>query len=172
MLVTVQEMIDWLRAEPEDCYLIESLIEAAVTHVENETGMTLGTVGEVTQTIGGAWPLSLRGTPAEGEDFLLERWTGSAWETVDASAYYLDGAFVRLAGSSPDFGTSPRFRATYTTGYPDGQQPAPVQLAVKMLVGHWYENREAVVIAGVGATPHEVPMAVDRLLAPYRRVVV
>lgn len=36
-----------------------------------------------------------------------------------------------------------------------------VQQAVLLLVGHWYANREAVVI---GTITSEVPLAVDRLL--------
>lgn len=36
-----------------------------------------------------------------------------------------------------------------------------VEQAVLLLVGHWYANREAVVIGGAPAT---VPLAVDRLL--------
>lgn len=36
-----------------------------------------------------------------------------------------------------------------------------VQQAVLLLVGHWYANREAVVIGG---SPAEVPLAVGRLL--------
>jgi uncharacterized phage protein (predicted DNA packaging) len=36
-----------------------------------------------------------------------------------------------------------------------------VQQAVLLLVGHWYANREAVVIGTITA---EVPLAVDRLL--------
>lgn len=41
-----------------------------------------------------------------------------------------------------------------------------VEQAVLLLVGHWYANREAVVI---GATPSAVPLAVDRLLWPRKR---
>ncbi|MGX1087426.1 head-tail connector protein [Pseudomonas sp. AP3_22 TE3818] len=36
-----------------------------------------------------------------------------------------------------------------------------VEQAVLLLVGHWYSNREAVVIGGA---PSAVPLAVDRLL--------
>ena len=36
-----------------------------------------------------------------------------------------------------------------------------VEHAILLLVGHWYVNREAVV---VGVTPSAVPLAVDRLL--------
>ncbi|KPY88956.1 head-tail connector protein [Pseudomonas syringae pv. tagetis] len=41
-----------------------------------------------------------------------------------------------------------------------GFTPDVVQ-AVLLMVGHWYANREAVVIGGA---PAEVPLAVDRLL--------
>ena len=44
--------------------------------------------------------------------------------------------------------------------------PTPIKQAILLLVGHWYANREAVV---TGATLATLPLAVDRLLAPYRR---
>lgn len=37
--------------------------------------------------------------------------------------------------------------------------------AMLLLIGHWFENREAVV---VGSTTSELPMAVEALIAPYR----
>ncbi|MBY5942774.1 head-tail connector protein [Halomonas sp. DP5N14-9] len=40
-----------------------------------------------------------------------------------------------------------------------------VRTAMLLLIGHWYENREAVV---VGTITSEVPMAVEALIQPYR----
>ena len=40
--------------------------------------------------------------------------------------------------------------------------PEQFRQAIKLLVGHWYENREA--IATSGAVPKEVPLAVESLL--------
>lgn len=40
-----------------------------------------------------------------------------------------------------------------------------VRSAMLLMIGHWYVNREAVVI---GSIPAEVPMAVTALLQPYR----
>ncbi|NWN92292.1 phage gp6-like head-tail connector protein [Marinobacter adhaerens] len=40
-----------------------------------------------------------------------------------------------------------------------------ITTAMLLLIGHWYANRESVVI---GTTASEVPMAVEALLAPYR----
>lgn len=60
---------------------------------------------------------------------------------------------------------------TWTAGYgPTASDiPAPIKHAIMLLVGHWYANREAVnVEAGIVAA--ELPMAVDALIAPYRRV--
>ena len=55
-----------------------------------------------------------------------------------------------------------RFRAGSTV------IPAPLRQAILLMVGHFYENREAVTPVSL----NEVPMAVDRLIAPYRRVYV
>lgn len=43
--------------------------------------------------------------------------------------------------------------------------PADIKHAIKLMVGHMYENREAVVM---GTTAMELPLAVEALLAPYR----
>lgn len=37
--------------------------------------------------------------------------------------------------------------------------------AMLLLIGHWYENREAV---AMGTTATQVPMAVEALITPYR----
>lgn len=61
-------------------------------------------------------------------------------------------------------------RIDYEAGYGDesGDVPAPVSHAVKLLVGHWYRNREEVVVSQ--ATPKELPMGVAALMAPFRRI--
>lgn len=43
--------------------------------------------------------------------------------------------------------------------------PEPIKQAILLLVGHWYENREAVLVA---ATSKPIEFAVDALLTPYR----
>ena len=55
----------------------------------------------------------------------------------------------------------------YVAGYGDAGSdvPAPIVEAIKMLVAHWYENREAEVI---GKVPAELKLGVDALLRPYR----
>lgn len=89
--------------------------------------------------------------------------------TIDPSLYLFEqGSPARI---SPVFGkvwpvAQPRVgsvQITYTVGYGDtaAAVPEPAKTAMKLMVGAWYENREAVA-AGAMAP---VPMAVDALLA-------
>ena len=57
---------------------------------------------------------------------------------------------------------------TFTAGYgAPADVPAAIRQAMLLLIAHWYEHREAV---SLGADGTALPMAVDALLAPYRRV--
>jgi hypothetical protein len=51
---------------------------------------------------------------------------------------------------------------TFTCEMPAQQRPA-AETAIKLLVGHWYEHREA-----VGAAAQELPLAVDALVGALR----
>jgi uncharacterized phiE125 gp8 family phage protein len=61
------------------------------------------------------------------------------------------------------------FEIVFTAGYGDEATdvPAPIRHALKLLVAHWFEHREPVVL---GELPQEVPATVAGLLLPYRRV--
>ncbi|TVQ59914.1 MAG: hypothetical protein EA379_09545 [Phycisphaerales bacterium] len=57
-------------------------------------------------------------------------------------------------------------RITYTAGYADAASvPRNTMHALRLLVAHWYEHREAVVVGTITAN---VPMTVDALLAANR----
>jgi uncharacterized phiE125 gp8 family phage protein len=61
------------------------------------------------------------------------------------------------------------FEVDFTAGYGDEADdvPGPIRHALKILVAHWFERREVVVL-GLGA--QEVPATVAGLLLPCRRV--
>ncbi|PLW76808.1 head-tail connector protein [Cohaesibacter celericrescens] len=66
-----------------------------------------------------------------------------------------------------DFSYGP-ITVTWRAGHSDaGAVPDAIKQAMKLLVGHWFESREAVV---VGTISSELPLAVDALLTPHRRV--
>ena len=56
-------------------------------------------------------------------------------------------------------------RIRFTCGYGDASDvPEPIKQAILLLVGHYFEHRESVL---VNATPQVLPMAVDSLIAQY-----
>lgn len=55
---------------------------------------------------------------------------------------------------------------SYVCGWAEGADvPAPLRHAIKLLVGHWYGQRESHV---VGGTVAELPLGVEALCAPFR----
>lgn len=56
----------------------------------------------------------------------------------------------------------------FVAGYGDGAVDVPqmIRQAMLLMIGHWYENREAVVTTG--AVPKEIPLAIEDLLWPWR----
>lgn len=71
-------------------------------------------------------------------------------------AYGVDWPDVRCQRAS----ITVRFVAGWSNDFPDA-----LRQALLLLVGHFYENRESVV---VGTIATELPMAVSALVAPYR----
>jgi len=157
----------------EDTY-VTALITAARTHLEEITGRSF-----ITQT----WQLTLDEwgsmitlprPPAASVTSITYTDTDGAEQTLAADQYTL--ASEALPGYIlPAWGVSwPSLRdvpenvvVTYTAGFGDAAANVPetLRLAVKMLVAHWYENREPAVI---GTSAGSVPFTVAALVAPYR----
>ncbi|HET7851844.1 MAG TPA: head-tail connector protein, partial [Methyloceanibacter sp.] len=96
--------------------------------------------------------------------------------TVNSETYSVDvlSEPARLVLSAGAVQLSPArllnaFEVAFTAGYGDEATdvPAPIRHALKLLVAHWFEHREPVVL---GELPQEVPATVAGLLLPYRRV--
>jgi uncharacterized phiE125 gp8 family phage protein len=163
----------------DDDDLITALIAAATDHVDGWAGV-LGRA-LVTQT----WrqdfncfrpSLRLPLAPASEIKSVTYLDPDGVQQTVDPSNYALwaDGAgplVYFVTGFSPP-ATSIEGKAvsvTYVAGYGDADAvPAPIKAAILLLIGQWYENREAAISAP--GTMQTLPFAVDALLTPYRRV--
>lgn len=163
-----------------DDALIEQLVTAARQRVENVTWRSL-----VTQTLEltlDAWPrcghIDVPRPPLQSVTSIT--YTDAAGtETVWPSALYqvvTQGTPARIVpayGESWPTAASGSLRAAngiavrYVAGYGDAAAvPALLKAAILLLVGHWYENREAVIVgAGLTATP--LPMAVESILSDY-----
>ncbi len=172
--VTVAEAKAQLRVDiTDDDPLITSDILAAREMLERDTRRAL-----ITQT----WDLVLDAFPADAlltlplpplssvVSVTYKDQAGNV-QTFSADNYVVDtsGLFGRIVlkdgVSWPSDTLWPAGGATvrFVAGYGDATMvPQLAKMAILLLVGHWYENREAVIAAGVMA--REVPMAYERLM--------
>jgi uncharacterized phiE125 gp8 family phage protein len=161
-MIPAHDLMQWLKAEPVDERIVASLEAAAVQYVSEAGGRWFGTPRTVTDT--GTWhggPFLLSSEPRGA--VVLERWSGGVWSAIDEGGYRLDGRL--LYPMAMRRGPLETWRVTYEAGYDEMEAPEDVQQAVRMLVGHWYENRESVV---VGTSSTEIPHGVTEILRRYR----
>jgi uncharacterized phiE125 gp8 family phage protein len=121
--------------------------------------------------------IMLRKSPALALSSFVSVGADGAETTIDADTYQLREAgsrwprIVALSGATWGLGA---FRITFRAGFADRtgspQQgadfvPARYRQAMKLIIGHLYENRESVVL---GSIPTELPMGVKWLLRSDR----
>lgn len=169
--ITLDEAKQHLRVDiDDDNDYITGLIVAARKYIEDTTRRSF-----FTQT----WRLSLDAWPCSDEIELPRAaplasvssviYTDSEGNsiTVSTSVYDVDtdsepGRVVLKYGQSwpsPTLRSMNPIQITYITGYSDVDDiPATFKHLIKLLVAHWYENREP-----VGGPDKEVPLAVDSL---------
>lgn len=174
--VALARMKNHLRVDEDmtdDDDFIAALIGAAREYIEGATRRAL-----ITQT----WRLSLAGWPDGDEIELpkppLQSVTSVVYTDADGNATEWDSAEylvdtdsepgrVVLANGYGWPGVTLRsmnpIQITYVAGYGDDGSAVPkiYQHAIKLLVGHWYENREATV---AGTIAREIPLAVESLI--------
>jgi uncharacterized phiE125 gp8 family phage protein len=163
-------------ADDEDA-LLAALIAAARMFVEKTLGLGLITQGW--SYFLDFWPRSscvtLPIAPVQGVDSVTLRDVNGGATELAASDYAVDvlslPARLVLKGGSPSVVARElnAFEIAFTAGYGDAASdvPAPIRHALLLLVAHWFERREPVVL-GLGSA--EVPTTIAGLLLPYRRV--
>lgn len=161
----------------EDDGLIVSYLLAAVQKAERDTNLLLASqTWELTldrfpaETGSAAGELRIPRAPVQSITSITYVDSAGATQTVTSTDYVLDKD-VQPARVVPAFGKvwpTPRVQASaVTVRFVAGhtQIPEPIRAAILLIVGHLYENREAVI---VGQAPSELPMGVEALLYPYR----
>ena len=162
----------------EEDALVETYINAATQHFDGFSGV-LGRC-LVTQTwrlTYSAWDVSFGLVFPDVESAVLTYTDeNEATQTVAAGDYFIrPGHPDRLAFVSgyswPSLyaGGADAIQIDVTAGYGAAANvPAGIKAAILLMVGHLYANREAVSVD----QHHVVPMAVDALVSPYRRIAV
>jgi hypothetical protein len=170
-MISTARLVAWAKAEglaAEETTLRE-LERAAVAYINEPGGRYFGAEDEIVENIPWRGEKVVR-LGNEPTDLVLESWDGTGWAVVSSGDYLVAGRLVYLTDFRTTTGTTTHLRATYTAGYaetaPDvWDAPADIQQAVRMLVGHWFTNREAAV---VGVASDEVAMGVRMILDKYR----
>lgn len=177
-MISDRDLIAHTRALDEDIETLRRLEKAAIAYIQNRTGRYFGVEAEIEEVVRWrGWPLSLANEPIDGEITSLESWDGSAYTAMDSTSYYVFGSHIFGEGTTSWTPlTAPnRFRVTYQAGYAqledenEWDAPEDVKQAVLLLVGHWFENREAVVVDGKG---DQMDLTIDALLGAHTRIAV
>lgn len=172
--LTLEEVKAALRvtSDDEDAY-IGALLAAATRYVETATARQLVTA---TWTMGMDCfhpTITVPKPPLQSVSSITYVDTSGTTQTLSASLYQVDTA--SLPGRIiPAYGESwPSTRevlaavtVVFLAGYGGASAvPDELKLAIRMLVGHWFENREPV---AVGNIVSDIPMSVEALLSHYR----
>lgn len=158
--------------------LIRVFIKAARESVEQITRRAL-----ITQTwdlFMDEWPagerIKLLLPPLQSVSYVKYTDEDGTINTFDSGSYIADiknqpGGVVLADGESwPSDALYPvnAINVRFVAGFGDGSAdvPGPIRAAMRLLIGHYYENREAVFMGRTA--PVQLPMGVDALLWPYR----
>lgn len=154
--------------------LIATLATAARLHVESVTARAM--IFQSWRLVLDAWPVER--TIALPVGPVHELTAVTAFDEDDEAHEISLAQFVVQAGrlmlpreidGAPALRPRLGLEIDYVAGHGADAAAAPADLrhACLVLVGYWFENRDAVIVAGSGAV---VPAGFDRLVAPYRRV--
>ena len=152
--------------------LIEALRDAAIEHVENYCNIKLGDVTAVFYMDGFPMTWEIPVGPVQSIQSIQYNPTSSTTSTLATSNWYADLVRkpARVSVINPpsvaDYWHN-GVQVNFTVGYPEADVPAAIVHAIRLIVGHYYEQRQQVV---VGAIATELPFGVHALLNPYRIV--
>lgn len=155
----------------EDDALIFGMAEAATAHIDGPDGWLGRSLGEQVLDAYLEAPtfdrvLCLPYPPVVSVTSIEAR-RDDGWQLVAADQYDVRGAEVwrMRSGHWPPWIDDPEaVRVRYKAGY--ATLPAPIRAALLLMVGDLYHNRETTRIDG--ATPVQMSLTVERLLAPFR----
>lgn len=165
-----------------DDTILQAYIDTAVAHLDGRAGL-LGRC-----MISQGWKITLSAWPCDrvirlpfpdvSAAAVTYRDADDVEQTLSAALYEIleddRSAYLQLLTgfNAPDLSTARTtpIAVAFTAGYGDADAvPAPLKAAMLLIVGHLYENREASVV-GVGVDAKMLPLGVETLITPYRRV--
>lgn len=173
--VTLAEAKDHVRSDiPEHDDRIQRAIDAATADIDGPNGIGIAMISQQWKVAYDGFPSAIRLPigPVISVDEIAYTDPDGVSQTVASFQSDLISSPARLM---PDFNTSwPQTRnvlnaveVTFTAGFgaTEADVPSDLRAAVLLLVGHYFENAEAVV---VGSSVTNLPMGVSSILERYR----
>ena len=172
--ISLQEAKDYLRVDSnvEDT-LITALIKAARSKVENDTWRKMITQtlllsmdkNEVKKFIG------ITGSPIQTINYVKYFDINVVQQTLSTGSYQpnlLNEPAIIEITDMPDMADRMNaLQIEFVCGYGVAASvPEDLKLAMLLLIGHYYEHREAVTVGNM----KDLPMAYDALISPYRLI--
>jgi uncharacterized phiE125 gp8 family phage protein len=177
--LTLAEAKAWLRVDGDaEDGLLATLIAAARIHLESTTGTAL--LAQSWRVVLDCWPAdrvvrlpvaplrsltAIRAYDAEGEAHIVPLAQFQAETAVAPARLLLPATIDGMPALRERLGLEIDYKAGCAENAAD--VPQDLRQALLVLVAHWFENRDAVIVAGSGAV---VPAGFDRLVAGYGAV--
>ena len=169
-IITTADLKEHLRVDHTDeDTLIEALRDAAIEYVESYCNIKLGDRTAVFYT--DAFPnyMEIPVGPVKTLSSITYNTSRDTTATLDATYYYYEliRQPARVSFISPpsvEEYVHNGVQINLTIGYAEADIPKAILHAIRLMVGHWYENRRQVVMT----KPAELPMGVHGLLNPFR----
>lgn len=168
--VTVWDAMDHLRVTDDDEYSqVSALIERAVAYIDGPYGIGMCVMNQTWDMVQDRFtdPIWIPVYPVQSVTSITYTDVDGVSQTLASDTYTLDG-----------YGMSPAIKRAYNQTWPAsrvepnavtirfvaGHESAPMDIkqAVLLLVGHWYENREAT------GKLDNIPFSVDAILNKYK----
>lgn len=158
----------------DDDTLIDNLIEAATQAAQDYTNRYF--INTTLKMVADTWDdiATLYKSPVSSVTAIKYYDTDNSIQTLSSSVYIVDNTFKPcriLLDQDQSYPNLAERKAAIEITYVVGEGSAAsdvnelVKQAVLLMVGHWYQNREAVV---VGRTANEVPLGAKMLLDQYK----
>ena len=169
-VITTADLKAHLRVDHSDeDTLIEALRDAAIETVNNYCNTNLGDVTAVMylDKFYAHWEIPVG--PVISISSITYNTDVATVATLDAGNYYVDTvrkpARISIINAPQVYDyVHNGVQVNFTYGYTEASIPTAIKHAIRLLVGHWYENRRQV----IQANSYEVPMGVHALLNTYR----
>jgi uncharacterized phiE125 gp8 family phage protein len=171
--VTLEDVKAHLRVffTDDDTYL-EALIKAAVSHLDGYRGiLNRCIVSQAWKTTRCTWCRKIDTLFTDTTAAVIKYFdTDGVERTVDNTnnaAYRVYPDYIRFNNDFvfPALNTDRDDPISIVTTHGYDEVPESLVLAIKILVAHWYRNREPVTFGG---NPTKIPFSVNALLAPHR----